>query len=151
MNYNMEWTIKKISLPEQILEYLKEYDNYFIIPITDRVKDLQQYSIKLSRNAYTYIIEKNDITLGIIIFYANDQINQTAYLTMIAVNKEYEGKGIGSALLEKCLELSREVGMKKLKLEVDIDNSNAILFYQRKGFDFTEKATDRTVFMVKEI
>ncbi len=52
----------------------------------------------------------------------------------ISVLKEYWGLGIGRALLEACIELSKEAGYEQLELEVVSDNLNAIALYESAGF-----------------
>lgn len=52
----------------------------------------------------------------------------------ICVRKEEEGKGYGSALLEKSFALLKERGIQKVFLEVRKDNLKAIRCYERNDF-----------------
>lgn len=46
-----------------------------------------------------------------------------------------EGSGIGQALLAWCVEQAQMRGCEQLLLEVRVDNSRAIAFYERAGFE----------------
>lgn len=65
--------------------------------------------------------------------YAAYQLKDSeCYLLRIAVDSQWQGKGIGRALFSKLCELST-----LLKLEVADDNSKAIAFYHRMGMECT--------------
>lgn len=147
MNYN----IIQIKSAKEILTYLIRYNYSFIESIESRVGELKIYSQKLFLHGNIYVAEKDGETLGIIIFYSNDKITKTAYITMIVVEDDCKGIGIGSTLLQKCEQVVKEVGMKKLKLEVDKDNIDAIKFYKTRGFMFLDKASERTLYLQKEL
>ena len=46
-----------------------------------------------------------------------------------------ENKGIGSALLEKVVKTAEEIGCKRIWLITTNDNTKAMRFYQKRGFD----------------
>lgn len=46
-----------------------------------------------------------------------------------------EKQGIGTALVDKVIEIAREKKCTKIKLVTTNDNINAIRFYQKRGFD----------------
>ena len=52
----------------------------------------------------------------------------------ITVLKEYWGKGIGSALMERMISFSRDAGYKSIFLDVRADNERAIALYSKFGF-----------------
>lgn len=62
------------------------------------------------------------------------KLRGNAYLT-IAIRKEYRGKGIGSALMEKAEEYARERGCRRMELEVFGKNENAIALYKKRGYE----------------
>jgi ribosomal protein S18 acetylase RimI-like enzyme len=55
-------------------------------------------------------------------------------ILILAVDKPYRCKGIGSSLLSKCIELMKQKGLKAVSLEVRISNQEAIRFYLNRGF-----------------
>jgi len=52
----------------------------------------------------------------------------------IAIAKGYRGIGIGNAMMQSLIKLSKEAGLKTLELEVLSTNPRAALLYQRVGF-----------------
>jgi len=52
----------------------------------------------------------------------------------ITVLKEYWGKGIGSALMERIISFSRDAGYKSIFLDVRADNERAVALYSKFGF-----------------
>ena len=57
-----------------------------------------------------------------------------AHLSVLAVEKWAEGKGVGSALLDKSVEWARERNSDRLTLSALVTNSRARALYERKGF-----------------
>jgi ribosomal protein S18 acetylase RimI-like enzyme len=52
----------------------------------------------------------------------------------VSVEKNYWGLGIGRALLEACIELTKIAGYEQLELDVVADNKSAIALYESVGF-----------------
>jgi ribosomal protein S18 acetylase RimI-like enzyme len=57
-----------------------------------------------------------------------------AHLSVLAVDKPAEGKGIGSALLDACAQWARGRGSDRLTLSALVTNARARALYERKGF-----------------
>lgn len=57
-----------------------------------------------------------------------------AHLSVLAVTKEAEGKGVGSALLAACEEWARGRGSDRLTLSALVTNARARALYERKGY-----------------
>ncbi len=70
--------------------------------------------------------------LGII---AYSVIYERAEINYIFVRSEYRKKSIGSALLNKTVEKSKEAGLDNISLEVEINNIAAINLYKKFGFE----------------
>lgn len=58
-----------------------------------------------------------------------------AYITNVAVKKASRQQGIGTALLEKCVDCAKGCGASFISLEVRISNTPAINLYKRAGFE----------------
>ena len=63
-----------------------------------------------------------------------DAENGVGWISLLYLKKEYRGKGYGIQALARPLMMYRELGRKKLGLNVTEDNSAAIDFYLRHGF-----------------
>jgi ribosomal protein S18 acetylase RimI-like enzyme len=57
-----------------------------------------------------------------------------AHLSVLAVEKWAEGKGVGSALLDRCSDWARERQSDRLTLSALVTNNRARTLYERKGF-----------------
>jgi GNAT superfamily N-acetyltransferase len=57
-----------------------------------------------------------------------------AHLSVLAVAKDAEGQGVGSALLEACEQWARSRGSDRLTLSALVTNGRARALYERKGF-----------------
>ena len=52
----------------------------------------------------------------------------------ISVDREYWGLGIGSALMEACIECAKKAGYEQMELNVVAENKRAIDMYEKAGF-----------------
>jgi len=67
-------------------------------------------------------------------FMSNLHDEDEYYISNLAVDERFRGKGIGVELLEKAKEIAELNGYKKLSLLVELDNSNARRIYEKDGF-----------------
>ena len=147
----LECTIKRIEDYRQLMRNLVYYNDYFSITLSERVGDLEEYAKKLYDKALNFeIIDKDNKNLGMISFYANDFVENIAFLTLIVVNKKNSNVGIGSNLIAFAEEYCKNKGMKKLKLEVLKNNENALKFYKKHKYYIIEE-NDITYYMIKEL
>ncbi len=96
--------------------------------------------LELSDPKNTFIIaEENDIALG----YAKLHNGHPGYepmdgsameISRIYVVQNFIGKGVGKALVEQCIEISKKQHKKSIWLGVWKQNSRAIKFYKNFGF-----------------
>ena len=57
-----------------------------------------------------------------------------AHLSVLAVTKDAEGHGVGSALLDQSVAWAKGCGSDRLTLSALVTNSRARALYERKGF-----------------
>jgi ribosomal protein S18 acetylase RimI-like enzyme len=55
----------------------------------------------------------------------------------LVVDEEYRKMGVASRLLNKIRVIAQEHKYKRIQLAADMDNSNALAFYNRRGFNKT--------------
>ena len=121
-----------------IYDLLKKNDSQFNPLLSSRL-DLKHYSIKLSKNSTIITYTKLGKLMGFIAFYNNNHSLDFAYISLICVLQEFQGKGIGTTLLRECISFLKKGGIKAIKLEVDIQNISGLKFYNKFGFDIDEK------------
>lgn len=97
--------------------------------------DLKNYTEKIINKSTIISIQKQNTLIGFIAYYDNDEKKETAFLTMIAIDKNYQHFGYGKNLLELSIHNLKKVGFKNYGLEVLIDNFNAIKLYSSMGFE----------------
>ena len=147
----MSLQFKKIDTLEKLLQILLKYDDSATRTISSRVADMKGYAEKLFCFAWNYeVCDEND-TVGFFSFYANDKIEKTAYLTIIAVDAEFRNCGVGSKILWYMQHICRENEMQRIRLEVDTKNQSAVCFYKKNGFKQVTDASADSFFMEKEI
>lgn len=66
----------------------------------------------------------------------------------ISLYKEYRGQGIGTALMEKMLELLRESGYKRASLAVQKKNY-AVKMYKKVGFEIIDENDEEYIMVCK--
>ncbi len=87
-----------------------------------------------------FIYRLQEIYCGISGLYKNE-IGDRVWLDYFGVDPKYRGMGIGTQMLECCIEIVRESGQSKLYVYTDKSNNNtAIEFYlKRKFVEFEER------------
>jgi len=121
----------------ELYNLLKEYDDQFY-PLLSLRLDLEKYSKKLSQNSTIIFFRKKEKIIGFIAFYDNNRTLGYAFISLICVLKEYQGKGIGERLMNKCISYVKNKNFKSIKLEVDNKNINGLSFYSKLGFNVEE-------------
>ena len=85
----------------------------------------------LSNGYYCLIQEVNQEVSG----FAIQTISlQEAHLLNIGIREKFRNKGLGQDLLNQIVLASKEMGSKKISLEVRVSNKTAIELYSKSGF-----------------
>ncbi|MEZ0324042.1 MAG: ribosomal protein S18-alanine N-acetyltransferase [Hydrogenothermaceae bacterium] len=79
-----------------------------------------------------YIVLESKKVIGFVEFVILFDFGE---IFMIAVDKNFHGKGVGKALMEFVLERMREKDVKEVYLDVSVNNLRAINFYKSYGFE----------------
>ena len=120
-----------------------------VASLHDRVV-LSDYCRKIAESADNFVLFHAGDLKAFVSIYANDKRDLIAFITQIACMRGERNKGYGSQLLEFISVHAAEKGMKKLRLEVAIDNTSARKFYLKHGFTEIER-TDQGIFMEKHL
>lgn len=79
--------------------------------------------------------------------YFRDRDMRPLYVEELAVHPDYEGRGLGSFVLDQLEHLARVRGCTHLVLEVAENNSRALRFYRARNFN----KLDAAVFLAKKV
>lgn len=139
---------KKLVTVDNIYQALLDFQECFP-HLKEKIRDFQEYAEKLYKSANTYVMLYEKKGVGISIFYANDQVSYCGYISLIGIKKQFQKCHFGGKLLKFSESIMEQQGMKKARLEVDCDNSNAQDFYCHMGFCRKEQASDHSWFMEK--
>lgn len=115
---------------ESFLLLMKKADKLFT-PISVRI-DLKAYSEKLYAYASFVVCCEGKDVKGFTAYYKNVDAKQL-YVTLICVDKQLQGQGLGSKMLE-ILESLKDEGFEAIALEVVKTNQTAYHFYKKHGF-----------------
>lgn len=105
--------------------------------------EIATYAKKIGRLATTVEAWDENQLIGLCACYMNDVENKCGYITHIAVDKSFQGNGVGKSLLLKTEQLLLERKFSKLSLEVHKQNSRAYCFYCKNGFSIKEDRGDK--------
>lgn len=139
--------INNISIIADILYAFKEE-----LPLLGTSSEYRlKMADKFFKNGKVFIIKKNNTITAFSAFYANDILTKIAYISFFAVKKEYSNQGVGTFMMNKVCELSKQYGMEKIKLEVHENNYIAINFYKKNGFNTTFEKSPKGFYMIKAL
>lgn len=142
-----------------VFKLLNEKEDIYNVLLTSRnaifdktLSDVRLLELadKFSKYALFLLLMDKKKNVGFSAFYCNDMKGRNAFLSMIVISDEYQHKGLGKVLLEKVCDESLSRGMSMLNLQVDKDNSNAIAFYKKHGFDL-DKEDEKSFFFKCEL
>ncbi len=128
--------IKKDTLSfEEINQFLQKVEKDFTPPLFERI-NVVDYYLKIKKNAEVIVCREGEAIVGVLIFYCNNNNTKIAYVTLLAVDSEYRGKGIASHLLDMACIFSKEKKMEKIGIHTN--NYGAYLCYKKNGFEEIE-------------
>jgi ribosomal protein S18 acetylase RimI-like enzyme len=90
-----------------------------------------------TENYVILVAESEDRIVGFIDYYILPSIWEKwneATINNLFIHKNYQGRGIGSRLLEEVIKRTDEIGIVELHVGTEKDNERAIRLYKRRGF-----------------
>lgn len=97
----------------------------------------QQLHLNQGMNYHSLVAEVEGEIVGVIAMetHTNPRRSHVGVMAM-AVSEAYQGKGIGSTLLEALIKLANNwLAIKRIELEVFTENDKAIELYKKHGFE----------------
>lgn len=132
---------------QDFMSLMKMADKLFTPSLSENI-DLVIYSEKLYTHASFVVCSEENAVRGFTAFYKNVDAKQL-YVTLICVNKQFQGQGLGSKML-KGLDALKSEGFETIALEVSKTNENAYHLYKKCGFSEKEDK-GKKVLMLKEL
>ena len=132
---------KSLNNFNRVYNLLIKLDNYFHLSFSSQEDNLITYTKKIVLHANITIASNEKVDIGLVAIYCNDDNQIMSYITVIAVDKYYQGQRIGQKLIDTSIKNAKRNGFKVIKLEVNINNIHAIDFYTSHNFKrvFQEK------------
>lgn len=85
-------------------------------------------------NHFIFVAEDNQKVIGFI-SAEWQKWNKSLYIDSLYIDKNCRFKGYGSKLLKQMIRKSREIKSKKVFVDVEAGNRNAIIIYLKHGFE----------------
>lgn len=89
-----------------------------------------EFALHGTTRTYRVIEENNEV----VAYFGLAIVDDTADITTIAVRADFQGRGIGTKLMQEILDIAAKRNLRKIMLEVKPENLAAISLYQK--FDF---------------
>lgn len=137
----------KLSPVHIVSQYLKEdkshytYKNIFVAELNnDKIAGMiliypsEFYGITAEMK---YVLPRERLEHLKDMYYS--KIPDSFFIDTLSVHEKYHKRGIGSTLLSIAFEKAIESGFKALSLIVFADNTNALKFYEKRGFQIIKK------------
>jgi len=120
--------VKKEDLNNGVLTTLKEV--WHITEISD-----ETYDEFTKNNNHMFVVELNDEVIGCATLHLQKKLIRNGgvagFIEDVAIREEFRGNNIGSELIKKLIDKSKELGCYKVVLSCFPDREN---FYIRNGF-----------------
>ncbi|MEJ6518163.1 GNAT family N-acetyltransferase [Shewanella bicestrii] len=140
--------MNKIEInPSLIKELLEKVDNEFQPRLSSKV-NLTEYACKLNDKAVLFVELDKEILIGLCAVYMSDRIQLQAYLSMLAVDPEYRGKGFAKKLILDMESTVKDNGFKIIRLEVYKTNKGALSMYLKLNYIIID-STENSFFLQK--
>lgn len=142
----MEFTIRPVKIGDgkginELRRMPGVFENILGIP-SERIEHNEKYIANLDHNTHQFVAvtknqlgEENIIGTATLTVYPNPRLRHSASIG-IMVHKDYQNKGVGSALLKALIDLADNwLMLVRVELTVFEDNEKAIHLYEKFGFE----------------
>lgn len=122
-----------------IYQLLMKVDSDFNPPLSLSL-DLDEYSKKIASKAILFTRFNDKTLIALCAIYATDNEYLQAYLTLLAVDPAFRGRGVAKKLISEMEAYVLDAGFKYVKLEVYKNNVSALSMYRRFGYEIVEES-----------
>ncbi|WP_299117225.1 GNAT family N-acetyltransferase [uncultured Winogradskyella sp.] len=123
----------------------------------DKALDCMTETYDMPRKVYFVVEKGNEIIGGAGISPLNNYEGNVCELQKMYFMPEARGKGLGTKMMEKCLDFAKQAGFDKCYLETMPYMDDARKLYKKVGFEFIDKPMGDTghysctVWMIKDL
>ncbi len=103
----------------------------------DRAFSQEKFQKAFEKSIAAIAAEENNKIIGYL-FAVHKELSwtpNTAYIQLLGVDKTHQKKGVGSAMLERCLETLKQKGYKNVELIVPVNREESQALYKKFGFE----------------
>lgn len=141
----MDMRIVRADTYENIKEILQSCRNDFYNQSLNNDEMIDKLAQKFAMYGRVLVAQEGKQTAGFVAYYVNSA-TKTAYISMIILQKAYQGQGLGSLLLKSMLADCEQANQQKVRLEVADQNEKAIGFYKKWGFTWEGQASETSAY-----
>jgi len=76
-----------------------------------------------------------DVISALVISRFQHRLKHLAYIGAFGIKRSYQGRGIGTKIMQELIRDLRADGVRRIELRVEADNHRAISFYGKLGFE----------------
>lgn len=131
---------------ETIKKIIIKYDELFIKSIV-KSQNFEDFIDKISCNANVISVCINGQVAGYCAYYMNDFESREAYITLIAVDEDFQANHLGTIILDYIKAVAVINGFICIRLEVHDNNVRAIRFYEHNNFVVERGASNNSKYM----
>ena len=119
---------------EDLESFLRAVDQDFPVPLSQK-SDLSVLAEKFAQRADIFAERIDGKIAGAVIGYITNGFSEISFITVVAVRKEYRGKGVSKrALLSYIAEAKKQGRFKAIDVYTQRENATAIGLYKGCGF-----------------
>lgn len=142
LNSNSEkYIVNDLAREKQLVDIAKKtfkYSRFFNDPKLPKVKSINVYCqwVENSFNCidkYFAISKIEEIIVGFILFSLSEN---NCTIELIAIDEKHQGKGVGKTLILNMESFLENMGIKQINVGTQINNINAVRFYNAMGFKY---------------
>lgn len=112
---------------------------------------LTNYAVKIHSLAERFEWWDRGNLVGFLAVYINQGISIPAYITTVIIIPSYQGKGLGSYMLESVVKELTDRGYEQIISEIASSNTRSKKVFQKNGFTFQSMASGDSEYWMKDL
>jgi diaminobutyrate acetyltransferase len=105
-----------------------------------KCKPIESYELHIYKiiarylKASCFLAEKDSKTVGFVMGFVSDNIEGTYFIWQIGVDLEFQGQGLGSAILKEVEKEIKKLGSSRIELTIDPENTPSQKLFEKNGY-----------------